>query len=236
MAAARWPLIFGLADLDVNGQRAAAALADELGACLDNSAPATADDALFPGIGDAGCTWGEVRDRADLIIYWNCDPAQTHPRHNELILRPACQARKPRVLHIRAADTLSAAWTIRMVLKRGTTDDAWREFVDAVQCSRYGVIVHDHTTPRIALGHSPRTSTGGRASDGSTWAGQATPPANARSSAGSLVIPAASVFTTVAQFLTGQNSWPIRCWLAMPWTWSYQRVGPTDFRRRHAAR
>src|SRR6516225_2612076 len=35
LTSARFPLVFGLAELCVDGQRAAVALADQLGACLD---------------------------------------------------------------------------------------------------------------------------------------------------------------------------------------------------------
>jgi len=151
LADARLPLICCLDDLDVDGIRAAVALADEFGACLDTSAASTADEFLFPGIGDAGCTWGEVRDRADLIVYWNCDPAFTHHRHEELIRGPAKQARPVREVSVNTSDTYAAAWTIRLATRRDRWSGEWRELVEAVQHARYGVIIHDHTSPAIAL-------------------------------------------------------------------------------------
>jgi formylmethanofuran dehydrogenase subunit B len=31
--------------------------------------------------GKVSCTLGEVKNRADLIVYWGCNPAECHPRH-----------------------------------------------------------------------------------------------------------------------------------------------------------
>ena len=31
--------------------------------------------------GKVGCTLGEVKNRADTIVYWGCNPAKCHPRH-----------------------------------------------------------------------------------------------------------------------------------------------------------
>jgi len=35
----------------------------------------------FQGIGEPTSTLGEVKNRADLIIYWGSNPAESHPRH-----------------------------------------------------------------------------------------------------------------------------------------------------------
>ena len=35
----------------------------------------------FQGIGEVTCSLGEVRNRADLIIFWGSNPAESHPRH-----------------------------------------------------------------------------------------------------------------------------------------------------------
>jgi formylmethanofuran dehydrogenase subunit B len=34
-------------------------------------------------VGEVTCTLGEIRNRADLVIFWGCNPAQSHPRHAE---------------------------------------------------------------------------------------------------------------------------------------------------------
>jgi formylmethanofuran dehydrogenase subunit B len=33
------------------------------------------------GVGEPTCTLGEVKNRADLVIYWGSNPAESHPRH-----------------------------------------------------------------------------------------------------------------------------------------------------------
>lgn len=82
---ARAPLIFGLSKSSTEGQRAAVALADKLGATIDT----TASEGHAPSIlalqqvGESTCSLGEIRNRADLVIYWGADPRVSHPRHME---------------------------------------------------------------------------------------------------------------------------------------------------------
>jgi formylmethanofuran dehydrogenase subunit B len=79
------PLIYGLGRSSTDGQRAAVSLAESVGATIDTTASlchATSMMAIQE-VGESACTLGEVKNRADLIIYWGCDPAQTHPRHME---------------------------------------------------------------------------------------------------------------------------------------------------------
>ena len=82
---AKAPLIFGLSKSSTEGQRAAVALADRLGATIDT----TASEGHAPSIlalqqcGESTCSLGEIRNRADLVIYWGADPVETHPRHME---------------------------------------------------------------------------------------------------------------------------------------------------------
>jgi formylmethanofuran dehydrogenase subunit B len=82
---ARAPLIFGLSKSSTEGQRAAVALADKLGATIDT----TASEGHAPSIlalqqvGESTCSLGEIRNRADFVIYWGADPITSHPRHME---------------------------------------------------------------------------------------------------------------------------------------------------------
>jgi formylmethanofuran dehydrogenase subunit B len=85
LRAARSPLIYGLSGSSTPGQRAAAALADHLGATIDT----TASEGHAPSLlalqqsGESTCSLGEIRHRADLVIFWGADPETTHPRHLE---------------------------------------------------------------------------------------------------------------------------------------------------------
>lgn len=82
---ARHPLIYGLSRSSTDGQREAVALADHLGAMIDT----TASEGHAPSIlalqqvGESTCSLGEIRNRADLVIYWGSDPIDEHPRHLE---------------------------------------------------------------------------------------------------------------------------------------------------------
>jgi len=82
---AKAPLIYGLSRSTTEGQRAATALADRLGAGIDTTAGTGHGPSIvaLQEVGESTCTLGEVKNRADLVIFWACDPATTHPRHLE---------------------------------------------------------------------------------------------------------------------------------------------------------
>ncbi|MCP4117412.1 MAG: formylmethanofuran dehydrogenase subunit B, partial [Desulfobacteraceae bacterium] len=77
------PLIYGLSSTSTEAQRKAVELADRLGAIIDS----TSSVCHFPTslavqtVGEATCTLGEVKDRADLLIFWGCNPLVSHIRH-----------------------------------------------------------------------------------------------------------------------------------------------------------
>ncbi len=82
LAAARYPLIGGLTATTSEAQQAAVALADRLGATID-ATTALGQGAVgfsFQGSGDSTATLGDVRNRADLVLFWGVNPAETHPR------------------------------------------------------------------------------------------------------------------------------------------------------------
>jgi formylmethanofuran dehydrogenase subunit B len=85
LIAARYPLIFGLSRSTTDGQRAATALADRLRATIDTTASTGHAPSIMAlqQVGESTSTLGEVKDRADLVIFWGSDPATTHPRHLE---------------------------------------------------------------------------------------------------------------------------------------------------------
>jgi len=82
---ARFPLIYGLARTNTEGQRAAVSLAASLGATIDTSASLCHAPSVMAQqqVGKVTCTLGEIRNRADVVVFWGSDPAQTHPRHWE---------------------------------------------------------------------------------------------------------------------------------------------------------
>jgi formylmethanofuran dehydrogenase subunit B len=88
LAESRSPLIYGLAGSDIATQRAAIALADRLGATLDPALPAFHRAAIqaIQAVGISTCTLGEVKQRADVVVFWGCDPDATHPALRERFL------------------------------------------------------------------------------------------------------------------------------------------------------
>jgi formylmethanofuran dehydrogenase subunit B len=82
---AKYPLIFGLSRSTTEGQRAALALADRLGATIDTTASTGHAPSIMAlqQVGESTSTLGEIRNRADLVIFWGSDPVITHPRHLE---------------------------------------------------------------------------------------------------------------------------------------------------------
>ncbi|QEL19965.1 formylmethanofuran dehydrogenase subunit B [Limnoglobus roseus] len=83
--AADLPLVFGLGDSTCEAQREAIALAEQLGGTIDTETSlshGSMEMAAQLG-GKITCTLGEVKNRADFVLYWGANPAETHPRHFE---------------------------------------------------------------------------------------------------------------------------------------------------------
>lgn len=83
LAEARYPLLWGWSCTSCEAQRVGVELAEEVGGVLDNTTSTCHGPGLIAvhDIGEPTCTLGEVRHRADLIIYWGCNPVHAHPRH-----------------------------------------------------------------------------------------------------------------------------------------------------------
>ena len=81
----RAPLIWGLSRSSTAGQRAAVLLAEQIGATIDTTASVCHGPSIMAiqEVGESTCSLGEVRNRADLVIFWGADPAESHPRHFE---------------------------------------------------------------------------------------------------------------------------------------------------------
>jgi formylmethanofuran dehydrogenase subunit B len=60
-------------------------LAEQIGATIDTTASRGHAPSVMAvqQVGESTCTLGEVRNRCDLVIFWGCDPVETHPRHLE---------------------------------------------------------------------------------------------------------------------------------------------------------
>lgn len=80
LAAARYPLVYGFTQTTAEAQRVAVRLADLIGANVD-PAVAGAEAVALQAVGRVSCSLGEVKNRADLVIYWGCNPAVEYPHH-----------------------------------------------------------------------------------------------------------------------------------------------------------
>jgi formylmethanofuran dehydrogenase subunit B len=91
LSASKSPLIYGLSGSDIATQRVAVALADHLGATIDPALPPHHRAAIeaFQSVGISTCTLGEVKHRADLVVFWGCDPDDSHPELYKRFLEPA---------------------------------------------------------------------------------------------------------------------------------------------------
>jgi len=83
LARARYPITYGLSDTTCEAQKQAVAIADILHGTVDTTTSVChgPSGVAFQGIGESTMTLGEVKNRADLVIYWGGNPAESHPRH-----------------------------------------------------------------------------------------------------------------------------------------------------------
>ena len=84
LLAAAKPLMYGWASTSCEAQKKGILLAEEVGAVLDSTATVCHGPSVI-GIeekGLPGATLGQVKNRADTIVFWGCNPAEAHPRHS----------------------------------------------------------------------------------------------------------------------------------------------------------
>jgi formylmethanofuran dehydrogenase subunit B len=82
---ARAPVIWGLTGSTIETVAAALAIADRIGAVVDLAGSSEGGERLaaFQRVGQVSASLGEVKDRADVVVFWGVDPLVTHPRHWE---------------------------------------------------------------------------------------------------------------------------------------------------------
>ena len=83
LADSKRPLMYGWSCTDCDAQAVGVELAEETGAVIDNTASVCHGPSVL-ALQDVGypiCTFGEVKNRADVVVYWGCNPMHAHPRH-----------------------------------------------------------------------------------------------------------------------------------------------------------
>ena len=85
LADASYPVLYGWSCTSCDAIRVGMELAEEVGGVIDNTSTVCHGPSILSiqNVGIPTCTLGQVRHRADLVIYWACDPYSAHPRHME---------------------------------------------------------------------------------------------------------------------------------------------------------
>ncbi|WP_417384001.1 hypothetical protein [Gimesia sp.] len=128
---AQSPLVAGLSQTSTDAQRAAIALADHIGATIDTTAAAVTR--ALQQAGEATCTLGEVRSRADLIIYWGAAELLNNANHQQSLVANSSEvARKiiamggecsqqtdfiDECIQVESQRELEVIWQLRALLK-----------------------------------------------------------------------------------------------------------------------
>jgi formylmethanofuran dehydrogenase subunit B len=132
---ATFPITYGLSDTTCEAQRVAVAISDWVGGNVDTTTSVCHGPSgmAFQGVGEVTCTLGEVKNRADFLIFWGGNPAESHPRHfTRYSLMPKGQflpnGRKDRtavLVDVRKTKSAKAADIFLQIKPRSDFELAW---------------------------------------------------------------------------------------------------------------
>lgn len=83
LAGAKRPLLYGWSSTDAEATSKGIELAEVVGGIVDNCSSICHGPSIM-AIQDAGIpasTLGEYKNRADMMVFWGCNPVHAHPRH-----------------------------------------------------------------------------------------------------------------------------------------------------------
>jgi len=85
LSEASYPILYGWSSTSCEAIKAGLELAEEIGGIIDNTSTVCHGPSILAvqDVGLIGTTLGQIRHRADLIIYWGSNPWSAHPRHME---------------------------------------------------------------------------------------------------------------------------------------------------------
>jgi len=115
---AKYPLLFGWSLTSTEATCVGVELCELVGGVIDNNTGFCHGPGLIGchDIGVSTCTLGEVRHRADIIVYWGANPVHAHPRHitrygvmSKGRFREGRKQRKMVVVDVRKTDTAKMA-------------------------------------------------------------------------------------------------------------------------------
>ena len=174
LAGADLPLVYGLVQSTVEAQRQAVRLADLLHGVVDSAASPAHEPSLqaYAQLGGLTATLGELRRRADLVLFWGCDPDRLHAGFVERLAGPRPgryrlaidlasgrgPASVPDRLSIPPESELHALLALRALVSQervdprlaeppGLAPTALRELARRLAACDYGVILHEGDPP-----------------------------------------------------------------------------------------
>jgi len=172
LRASRYPLIFGLSRSTTEGQRAATALADRIGATIDTTASTGHAPSIvaLQQVGESTCTLGEVKQRADLVIFWGSDPITTHPRFIERYCPPlpgrytvvvdvtetATAKAADEFIHIEPGTDWDTLWSLRQLVQSKSGELAnptLTELANRMKSCKFGIVFFGNGLTRGPLAH-----------------------------------------------------------------------------------
>ncbi len=127
-AESKKPLMYGWSSTNCEAQGVGSELGEVVGAVMDNTATVCHGSTLIAvqDVGVPGCTLGEIKNRADRVVFWGCNPAHAHPRHMSrysifprgFFTGKGAKSRKMVVVDPRCTDTAKTA-DIHLQLEQG---------------------------------------------------------------------------------------------------------------------
>jgi formylmethanofuran dehydrogenase subunit B len=179
---ARLPLVCGLGQTDCESQRAAVALAEAIGAVIDPAGPevAGAVGAASQAIGLSTATFGELRDRAELVVAWRADPVASNPRLLPRLRLDRARRAAERVLVVIDAQRTATAdeadefielapeldfealWAVRALVRDVSLDrdiaarlplDALEQLAGRLRACNYGAVLHGSECTATSAGY-----------------------------------------------------------------------------------
>jgi formylmethanofuran dehydrogenase subunit B len=85
LAEANYPVLYGWSSTSCEAISLGLELAEEVGGVIDNTSVVCHGPSILSiqEVGIPSCTLGQIRHRADLVVYWGSNPWSAHPRHIE---------------------------------------------------------------------------------------------------------------------------------------------------------
>ena len=85
LAGSSYPILYGWSSTSCEAVKVGLEFAEEVGGVIDNTSTVCHGPSILAvqDVGLSGATLGQIRHRADLIIYWASNPWSAHPRHME---------------------------------------------------------------------------------------------------------------------------------------------------------